>query len=141
MLRLGDGWIVLRLGGPWLAGILQSLLRSSNPCCGSQESVLHWSNQQIQEFKNRLDEQGEDQILENAEMGAYGKGYGLKLAEEHLQYLEAVKADARHQAEVAQRALNAVLAEEANAIARDANTWARWALFISLLAIIIAIAT
>jgi len=33
------------------------------------------------------------------------------------------------------------LAEEANAIARNATLWAKWALFISLLAIIVAIVT
>ena len=102
---------------------------------------MRWSHTQVREFKDRLNEQGEDQILENATSGVYGKGYGLRLAEEHLRYLEAVKADARHQAEVAQRKLNAVLAAEANATAADANRWARWALVISLLAVIIAIAT
>ena len=102
---------------------------------------MRWSDEQVGAFKKVLDLQGEDQIEENREMGAYGRGYGLELVAAHLRALEAAKADARRRAEVAQRARNAVLAEEANTIAEDAHRWARWALFISLLAIIIAIAT
>ena len=100
---------------------------------------MAWSEEQIEEFRKRLVEQGEDQILENREMGAYGRGYGLVLVAEHLQSLEAAKEDARRRAESDQRALNEALAEEAKAT-KNANRWAKWALFVFLLAIIIIIA-
>ena len=87
------------------------------------EGVLGWSDEQVQEFKKLLAKQGEDQIRENAEMGAYGRRYGLK---EHLRSLEAPKEDARRRAEVG-------LAEA------EANWVAKWWIVIFLLAFIVAV--
>ena len=91
---------------------------------------MGWSDDQVQEFKKLLAEQGEDQIRENAEMGAYGRRYGLKLVEEHLRSLEAAKEDARRWAEEANR-----IARDANRTAAEANWLAKWAIVIFLLGV------
>ena len=101
------------------------------------EGDMAMTTEQIEAFKARLIEKGEEAVRDALLIGEYN-AFKSTLAMQFLAAFDAERDAERRREDLSVGRKANELAEEANRIAKKANWWAKWALVISLLAVAIA---